>query len=266
MTTTILGADGFIGRNLAARLQANGEECWLPRRDDPAIFARPLGRVFFCIGLTADFRSRPFDTVDAHVVALSRLLQRADFGQLIYLSSTRVYSGLASAEEDQALHVLPQQPDTLYNLSKLMGESLALSYCHGCQVVRLSNVLGPGMGASNFVGSLVAEAQQTGKVQLHTGLASEKDYIWIDDAVDGLITIAERGRQQIYNLAGGRNLSHGDIVAPLLEKEIHVSVVANAPETRFPHIPIDRLGAETGFWPNEVLPAYNAWVDMLFTP
>jgi len=266
MTTTVLGATGFIGRRLAASLQARGEDCWLPGRDKRLFFTRPLGRVYYCIGLTADFRSRPYDTMDAHVGVLRQILQYADFSQLIYLSSTRVYAGLESAEEDQALRVDPQCPDDLYNLSKLMGESLALSSGRDCRVARLSNVLGPDMGPTNFVGSLLKEARRTGKVQIHTGLASEKDYIWIDDAVDGLLAIAERGQRPIYNLAGGRNLSHADIIEPLSARGIHVSVANSAPVICFPPIPIDNLVSDTGFRPAQVLPKYDAWLETYFSP
>ncbi|MBV9064181.1 MAG: NAD-dependent dehydratase, partial [Methylobacteriaceae bacterium] len=87
---TILGASGFIGSNLRRAVQAAGLPCYAPGRAE-ALRTGPLGTVFYCIGVTADFRTRPFDTVAAHVCRLSRVLQGCEFDALIYLSSTRVY-------------------------------------------------------------------------------------------------------------------------------------------------------------------------------
>lgn len=261
MRATILGGSGFVGRHLTARLLAEGHECWAPGRDDPAIFSQSLGTVFYCIGLTADFRSRPFETLDAHVSVLRTICERAAFDTLIYLSSTRVYSGCEDAWEDQPLRIDPHQPEDLFNLSKLMGESLALHCGRDCRAVRLSNVLGPGMGDINFVGSLIAEALKTRRVRFRTALDSEKDYIWIDDAVTGLIRIARHGQLPVYNLAGGANLAHGAFAALLAERGIGIDVAEGAPVTRFPQIRIDRLSADTGFRPTVVTPRLAPWLD-----
>lgn len=266
MPATILGGRGFIGRHLAAELRRRGNPCWLPERDDTQIFQRPLGCVYYCIGLTADFRQRPYATIDAHIGVLRQLLERADFEQLIYLSSTRVYAGGHHAEEDRAIPVATFNPDELYNLSKLMGESLALSCGRACRVARLSNVLGPDMGPTNFVGALTAEARASGRVRLRTALASEKDYLWIDDAVAGLVAIAERGSQPIYNLAAGRNVSHGELTGLLSERGIAIEVAEQAPVTRFPVIPTRRLEQDTGFRAAPVLPLLARWLDGLFAP
>jgi nucleoside-diphosphate-sugar epimerase len=264
MTSTILGASGFIGRHLAAGLRDRGIQCWLPKRGDERIYQRPLGCVYYCIGLTADFRERPYDTIDAHIGALRNLLERADFNQLVYLSSTRVYAGSQLADESQRLNVSPVNPDDLYNLSKLTGECLALSSGRTCRVARLSNVLGPDMGSANFVGALVAEARSTGRLLLRSALSSEKDYVWIDDAVAGLIALATAGRQPIYNLAGGVNLPHSAIVGPLAERGIQIQVAENAPVTSFPTISIERLVSDTGFRPAPVMEKLVSWLDSKF--
>ena len=78
-TFTVLGASGYIGSRLVAHLQAQGHTVWAPTRGDTEVFARPLGHVIYCVGLTADFRTRPFDTVDAHVGLLAEVLRRAQF-------------------------------------------------------------------------------------------------------------------------------------------------------------------------------------------
>ena len=68
---TVIGASGFLGSRLVTALTASGHEVYAPTRDDPALFTRPLVRVFYCAGLTGDFIARPFDTVEAHVSLLA---------------------------------------------------------------------------------------------------------------------------------------------------------------------------------------------------
>lgn len=261
MTSTILGGHGFIGRHLARKLRARGVPCWVPERGDPDLFKRPLGTVYYCIGLTADFRTRPYDTVDAHVGFLRQILEAANFDSLVYLSSTRVYAGSVVAQEDQPLTVDPNNLDQLYNLSKLMGESLALASGRDCRIARLSNVLGPTMSGANFVGAVVEEAARSRAVHFHSDLQSEKDYVWIDDVVDGLIAVAEKGSRSIYNVAGGANVRN-EIIADLLSaRHIHIGVERNAPIISFPRISIEKLALETGFRPAPVVPKLAAWLD-----
>ena len=80
---TLIGGHGFIGRRLHARLQSEGWTCQVPARDEPWLFRRPLGHVFHCAGLTADYAARPFDTVEAHSTLLARVLRDADFEAVV---------------------------------------------------------------------------------------------------------------------------------------------------------------------------------------
>lgn len=261
MKATILGGSGFIGSHLAAYLRANNHDCWLPERGTVEIFQRNLGTVFYCIGLTADFRSRPFATIDAHVGVLREVLEHARFDQLIYLSSTRVYAGCSSADENQTLRALPTRGDDLYNLSKMTGESLALASGRPCRVARLSNVLGPGMGATNFVGSVVDEARRTGAVCINTAPDSSKDYIWIDDVCTALTAVASRGQEPVYNIAGGCAISNQALADLLASRGIRVSFSGSAPTTHFPAISVQRLARDTGFTPAAVMPQLTVWLD-----
>ncbi|TXT38909.1 MAG: NAD-dependent epimerase/dehydratase [Comamonadaceae bacterium] len=251
---TVLGGHGYIGQHLAAYLQQLGHDCWVPQRDDPSILQRPLGTVFYCIGLTADFRSRPFETVDAHVGVLSKVLQHGRFDQLIYLSSTRVYLGASDTYEDQTLTVNTQVPDDLYKLSKLLGESLVLHSGRPGKVVRLSNVVGgTGGNHDSFVYSLMQDARR-GAVLLRSAPESAKDYICMDDVTSQLAQIAWRGQHKVYNLASGIQTTHAQWLEFICaENGCTWSVLPNAPLQQFLPIRIERIQSEFGFIPKPVM-------------
>lgn len=255
-TFTVLGATGYIGSRLVAHLQAQGHSVWAPARGDAEVFTRPLGHVMYCVGLTADFRTRPFDTVDAHVGLLAEVLRRAQFDSLLYLSSTRVYMGGSSTQEDAPLTVCPAEPSHLYNLSKLTGESL----CHasgrpGVRVVRLSNVVGPDMepASGNFIASLLNSAHM-GNILLQSNLESTKDYIHINDVVEGILLIALKGCFSVYNLASGKNITHREWMHWMARNfGCSFSVKLNAPVQYFPEIEVGRIEKEFGLRPQSAL-------------
>jgi nucleoside-diphosphate-sugar epimerase len=248
---TILGASGFIGSRLTASLRASGAEVATPARGDETYLENELGHVVYCAGVTSDFLSRPFDTIDAHVTGLMPILRHGRFDSLVYLSSTRVYLGALSGAEDVSLPVRPDRPNDLYNISKLMGESACLSSGRsGVRVVRLSNVYGAGMPRLNFLGSVIADALEHGHVALRTTRDSTKDYVALEDVLGLLPRIATEGRQRIYNLAAGHNVANGEIMDALVRLTgCRVSLTADAARIAFPPIDTRRLRMEFDFVP-----------------
>jgi nucleoside-diphosphate-sugar epimerase len=247
MAVTVLGAGGFIGAQLVRHLRATGVDCQAPARDDMGWLQRPLGHVVYAIGLTADFRARPLETVEAHVCVLRRLLAEGKFDSLTYLSSTRVYSGAAATDEAARLVVDPNAPGDLYNLSKLMGESLCLHSGRArTRVARLSNIVGLRPDPDIFIDQLLDEGCRTGRVQLRTALASCKDYLWIDDAVALLARMAVSDQTGIFNVASGEAVSNARIAAAITRgMGFEVSAVADAPAWDF--MPIDMARTRQAF-------------------
>lgn len=257
----MLGAAGYIGSRLVARLRAEGCAVWALARGDERVLNAPLGHVLYCIGLTGNFRAHPFETTEAHVTFLAQVLQRAQFDSLLYLSSTRVYQGAACTEEDAPLTVQPGDPSYLYNLTKLTGESL----CHASgrphvRVARLSNVVGPGMNATsgNFIASLLRDAR-AGHVVLQSALESAKDYIHIDDVVDWLPRITLGGQAATYNVASGVQTTHAQWMQWLVTHTgCSYAVQADAPMQYFLPINVQRLQSEFGKF---VQPLFDRAVD-----
>ena len=248
---TVLGAGGWIGAALVASLQAAGRPVLSIERSNLREWlagSSPQGPLIYAIGLTADFRSRPHATAEAHVGLLSAVLQRPGVERLLYLSSTRVYGRSATTAEATPLPCLSSDPSDLYNLSKLLGEALVLQNSQpSFKVVRLSNVVGPQQPAGTFVGALLEDGRQNGAVTIQQPAETQKDYVALEDVVRLLPLIAEHGAERLYNLGSGRNTSHSQVAAWLDQQGVRVTfAAANAahPGLSFPPLSITRLAAE----------------------
>ncbi len=241
MKVTVFGAKGFIGAHLVNYLRAQGRRCdAINRGQAPGDAA--LGHVIWCAGVTADFRQRPFDTVAAHVSDVIPWLQAGRFDSFVYVSSTRVYQRSVHGAEDAVLSVATQAPDDLYNVSKLMGESLCLSSGRpGVRVARLSNVYGLDQASDNFLTRVIRSALM-GRLKMGTAPASAKDYVCLDEVVETLVAIAFEGALPIYNVATGINVSHQEIADTLVRATgCEVSWADDAPLVSFPRISTQRL-------------------------
>jgi nucleoside-diphosphate-sugar epimerase len=248
---TVLGAGGFIGGALTDYLRIRGHDVRAVTReglDDLLVGRAPAGHVVCCIGLTADFRTRPLATAEAHAGLVARLLERIELDSFLYLSSTRLYARCDTAREDTPIPVLTTAPADLYAATKLAGEALVLSDPRPrLRAVRLANVYGPGMGVGTFLGQLLAEGRASGRLHLRQNLRSAKDYVALADVLPRLEAIALRGGARLYNLASGANTSHDAIVQTLARAcGWSIAVPEDAPPLRFPRIDIARLAAEFG--------------------
>lgn len=266
MLATVIGASGFIGRHLAQHLRDAGFEVQEAAREDERWLDAPLGHVFHCAGLTADYAQRPHDTVDAHVALLDRVLRRGRFDALVYLSSTRLYDGVSAEVADEATPLLlqPQQPRHLFDLSKALGEAL----CHAAgdgraRVARLSCVYRDADDSAGFLPQLLrdvprvlarAEKGQAPRLQVDTTPFAARDYVHMDDVLRALRLIATRGTQPVYNVASGRNLGNRELFARLRELS-GCEIVARQRQVVHPapRIGIERMRQEFGWRPACVL-------------
>ena len=266
MNATLIGGHGFVGLHLHARLQREGWTCWVPQRDDPQLWRRDLGHVYYCAGLTADYAQRPFDTVEAHTSLLNRVLRDARYESLVYLSSTRLYDSLGDidATEDLPLRLAPDNPRHLYDLSKALGESLCRVAGRGrARVARLSCVWSEQPDAEGFLPELMRRvlasrgapgAAQRPRVLVDSSPHLARDYVHIDDVLSALVTLATQDGFAIYNVASGSNVCNAQLFE-CMSRASGCELVATQDRIAptLPRISVARMTDAFGWHPSGVL-------------
>lgn len=265
MRYTIFGASGFIGSQVAELAKANNHDVYCPGRN-ALLTKNNLGHVIYSIGMTADFRRKPHQTIDAHVTLLQQILQTCEFETFTYLSSTRVYQHCSepSVTEESPLTVQSQNPGDLYNLSKLLGESILQAHGGEIRIARLSNVVGNDVMSNNFLFSVLRDCVHKGHVELQQTLDSAKDYINVSDVTNQLLQLGPAGSNGIYNLASGINTTHKQLLEVITELTgATVKVAANAVQYSFPLINIDRIRQDFQFQSRNVIEYLPALVKQV---
>jgi nucleoside-diphosphate-sugar epimerase len=259
---TVLGASGFIGSNVVEYLERSGLEFQAVTRGQE-LPAGALGNVIYCIGVTADFRVRPFDAVDAHVCTLVDFVRRASFDSILYLSSARMYLGRSGvAHENDDVAVNPLRFEDLYNISKTMGESIVLSLGAKGRVARPSTVYGRRQ-RDTFL-DLVLEEARSGSVVFRSAPEAVRDYVGADDAAEVLVKIAMSGRERIYNIASGVSITNGELAEAIARHTgCRVSFAADAAAAVFPRMDNERIRSEFGFTTPPFLDALPALIESL---
>ena len=255
MKFSVFGSNGFIGSNMIDFLKNQKIEYEELDPNDQQIFEKRLGHVIYCIGLTGDFRKRPFDTVEAHVCLLSKILKRCKFESFLYLSSTRIYHNSLTTKEDGQITVNPNEFEDIYNISKIMGESLCLATNNSnVRIARISNVIGNNFNADDFLSSLIHDAVINKKIIMHSTAQSEKDYVNVNDVVKLLPKISLKGKFKIYNIASGNNIKVKEITDEIIKNvDYKITYSSDAIEKIHRKIDIQRIKNEFNYKPTSIL-------------
>ena len=171
MRALVTGGGGQLAHDLSALLGESARTCRREELDitDEAALDRAFAEVqpqvvFNCAAFhNLDVCERDADTSWAvNVKAVRELARRSP--RLVHISTNYVFDGKRQqpyAEDDAP------SPRSIYALSKLAGEYMALAYCEDALVVRSSGLYGLHGSASkggNFVQRMLARAREQGKL------------------------------------------------------------------------------------------------------
>lgn len=198
-----------------------------------------------------------------------------EVARLVYASSACVYNeqyqggtwydqfggsrGSVALSEDMAW---PAQPDTMYGLEKLYAEKVleSLRGKLNSVAVRLHNVYGP---RSSWTGGRekapaamcrkVAEAKRDGRNEIEIWGDGEqrRSFLYVDDAVEGLLRLANSSHVEPINLGSDREVSINEL-ASIAEKIagwpcVHMHVIGKPEGVRCRNADLTELSREL-FW------------------
>ncbi|MGV8989491.1 MAG: NAD-dependent epimerase/dehydratase family protein [Cypionkella sp.] len=229
----VTGANGFIGAALVSRLKALGLAVMatdlggkLPC--DLTDFAQVEGvvshgfdTIFHCGAVSGPMvmADRPLDVWrinangTAHVLEAAR---RHGQARVVVCSTTEVYGRLTGAVDEET----QPEPPSVYGASKLAAEAAVKGYvCEGVDavVLRLSWVYGPGRRTPTTLESALRALVADEDLQIAADPADPTHYLWVDDAVTGLLRSAEISKlsRRCFNITGGAAVPMREVVRAL---------------------------------------------------
>lgn len=247
----ILGADGFLGSNLAKSLVKDGKykirafdlfeggilrnlkECRnkieifqgnFLNRDDLRKALKGVDYVFHYISLTTPGSSMkdPLIDVDTNIRGTVVLLEecaKAKVKKFIFSSSGGAIYG--NQEKDLLNEDDPQNPISPYAISKLAIEKYLEYYRlnHGLEylILRYSNPYGPGqnvVGSQGIIPIFLNLIKQKKLITIFGDGKNIRDYIFIDDAIENTkkIVFKKTTRRRLYNLGSGKGIAINEVV------------------------------------------------------
>lgn len=231
--------------------------------------------VFYAVGVTSDYQSRPTDVIAGQLVGLQSFLDRIDRRcRFVFVSSARVYGRHSMDEalsEESAAAVTPMHLDNLYDSAKRLAESLCLwhSERRGIKVtvLRPGNLYGlDAPQSATSVSELVREAAAGGEIRLTGNPSSLRNYCCVVDVAQGLLRAATRGMQgRAYNIGSTEHLTTQELahaIAGCFARPIEIVTPSALSPPSYQRLSLERARVELGYVPqlrmNDVLPAVVA--------
>lgn len=285
----ITGAGGLIGHELALRASQLGHTVIAQTRTpkkwendqlipvegdltestvrkklfDIAKSVKDRETVFVHLAATNDVRrasSDPAQAFNTNVALTAQLAIAAslkDASRFIYASSGGVYTpsnNLPVSEKDIA------KPASTYAGSKLAGESFLVGLAEEkkfpCEILRLSNVYAPASPKNSVIGRILTQLRSGQPIQVMDS-TPVRDFIFIDDVVEGFIRIAELPPTpggSTTNLSTGTGTSIGGILK-IIEEISGVQTLPPFGTANYNSLILanDYLHARTGWKPSTLI-------------
>jgi nucleoside-diphosphate-sugar epimerase len=221
----ITGAEGFVGRRLAAALRARGSAVVGidQAHGDIASCALPFPGVKHVFHLAARMFvpaswENPSEFYSTNVMGAVNVLEfcRRE-GASLTLVSSYVYG------RPQRLPIPEDHPIEAYNpysQTKIIAEEIAGFYAEkfgvAVTIVRPFNLYGPGQDERFLIPSLVRQAIDPGTPAIRVADARpRRDYLHIDDFIALLMATHAAGEPGTYNAGSGQSTSIGELAAIL---------------------------------------------------
>ena len=241
-TILLTGATGLVGSALLRKLVMDGnivtcpirntekakelfEEglydkvCWkeMPLETYLQDMKENFDYIIHCASPTASkyFVSNPVETLSFNIsttTAIMEYARRRKVKGVLFLSSLESYGTVSDGDtiinEDYQGYVNPLEVRSSYNIAKRTCECMCHAYSQEygvpVKIVRLTQIISSKVAEEDMrVYAQFARSAAKGEdIVLHTEGTSARQYVYIEDAVDALITVLSKGRSGVaYNVA-----------------------------------------------------------------
>lgn len=264
MNVLITGGLGFVGSAIANRLCGEHGVTVLARSEQGLDRLNQSERVTVRVGtlqelVAADIAgidvvihcastvdnynilSEPYLDVDTNLTGTIALLEacKEHKPRFLYVSTYGVYGNLTDLPANEESRC---EPLGTYPATKLCAEQFCRVYGRlydfHFNICRLTNVYGPGdrfdntrKGAFHY---LIWNAMRGAPINIYRGGDFVRDYVYIDDAVDALVTVARAAPAgELYLVGSGEPVRFGDLIDSVHRQTGRKSVVGAMAPPRF---------------------------------
>lgn len=185
--------------------------------------------------------SNPSIFIETNVVGTQNLLEVSQANKIkkfVHVSTDEVYGSLKNGEKKftETSQIKPNSP---YSASKASSDLLVRSYhkTFGLKtcITRCSNNYGPHQDDSKLLPKVILNAMKNQKIPLYGDGENIRDWLFVKDHSDAILTVLEKGGSgEIYNIGGNKECSNKEIIKKIL-------TLLGKPESLIEFVP-DRLG------------------------
>lgn len=212
---------------------------------------RKIDYIIHCASNTSSeaMISSPVQTIETAVTGTRNILELAqqnDVESMVYLSSMEVYGNAAKGKvlvEEDVGAFDPKAIRNCYPISKIMSEAL----CQACfkeyetpvKVMRLGQTVGlfTHKNDKRLFAYLLNCITGGESITLKTSGSSEHSYIYITDAIVGILCVLQKGKSgEIYNCANDDTYSSIRSVVEAVARKFHSElIILDEKADKYPH-------------------------------
>lgn len=162
--------------------------------------------------------------------------------KFIHMSTDEVYGEIKNETECTEESLL--KPTNPYSATKAGAELLASSYYYSFKlpilIVRCNNVFGPRQYPEKVIPSFIYNLLNGDKCYIHGEGLTERHFIYVDNVIDALLTIYEKGSiNEVYNISSDECYKIIDLAKMLInriknvKKENYKELIENVTDRKF---------------------------------
>ena len=251
----VLGGSGFVGKSLLQKLESKKFKVKVMVNSskiknkfkkfhgdilDKKTFENQIKNGDIIVNLVGQYNDHISNFIDLNIKGGLNLLESCKGKKnikIILISSIDAYGEnmhYASKEKDKS------SPQNNYGLIKLLAEKMYENFAniHGLDVIvlRLSNLYGPNK-KNGLILNILKAIKKNGTVSINHNGKQQRDYLFIEDAVDGIIKAIQcrLKKYNVINISSGKRYRSTEIiklVQELSHKKLKFKLKKTAPDEK----------------------------------